>query len=131
MKNYLSILLPVLALTGCATLAGTEGSDRDGISIEKVDSRLASIGNVTFTQTESTLRIRGEVLRKIAGRGPVYGHVHIDVLRADERTLISLKDDYQRRSTKVRSAKFSETLNINPVMAKKVRITHHAQRHPH
>lgn len=131
MKKCLYMLLPVLALTGCATLAGSESYDRDSLAIEKVDSPLASVGNVTVTQTQSTLRVRGEVLRKMAGRGPIYGHVHIDILGADGRTLISLKDDYQRRSTKVRSAKFSETLNINPAAAKKVRITHHAQRYHH
>ncbi|MDT8403188.1 hypothetical protein [Sulfuriflexus sp.] len=129
MKGYLSILLSTITLSGCAMFAGIEDSVTDSIIIEKVDSRLASVGNVTVTQIESALRVRGEVIRKIAGRGPIYGHIHIEVLGADDRLLLDIGGDYRRRNTKVRSAGFSEMLNIDAAAAKKVVVTHHARRH--
>lgn len=131
MKVRLFILLPIFVLTGCATLAETENSTRNSIIIEKIDSQLAEVGNVSVTQTEPLLHVRGEVLRKTAGRGPIYGHVHIEAFGVDNRPLIDVEDNYRRRSTKVRSARFSEKLNIGSVEVKKVRITHHAQRHPY
>lgn len=129
MKNYWAILLPALVLSGCATFSETDADVPEVAVIEKIDSEWARIGGVTLTRMESALHVRGEVLRKIAGRGPIRGHIHIEAFGADARSLINLEVDYRRRSIKARSAWFSQTLNIDPTLAKQLRVAHHVWRH--
>jgi len=138
MKNYLSVTLLALTLTGCSTLTENEKSVVDNIAIEIVDSVRASIGDVKVEKIQSSLQVSGKVRSKKLRRGPIFGHVHIEAIGANEQLLITSVERlitsaarYKRQSTKSRVAHFSTNLNVNPASTKKIRITHSAKRHYH
>ena len=130
MNKTVLLLLPTVVLTGCASLAGTDPADAHRIAIDKVDSSLATIRMVTVTPSEAGIRVRGDLTRKPASRGPVYGHVHIEVLGADDQTLLARDTRQRRRNAKSRSVQFSEYLAVDPATVTFVRITHHSPWQP-
>ena len=129
MKKQLFPLLSLLALSGCASLTDSNSLNQQKITIDKIDSRLGKIGYVSLTPTPSGLWLRGEVKRDKSGRGPVYGHLHIEILDESGAPLASTTTHHSKRNAKARRAIFSKQLDVKTADAKTVRITHHTERH--
>ncbi|MBZ0071908.1 MAG: hypothetical protein K8I04_09320 [Gammaproteobacteria bacterium] len=130
MNSYNNTLATIVALitfsilTGCATM----GSDliRDHtVKIEKVSSARGTIGFVSVIQEGDEVTLRGEVRRRPVGRGPIPGHIDVEVLDPSGTTLEQMNTSYRRHSIKSRYAKFYTKLGKIPPSGSTIRVTHH------
>jgi len=80
MRSIISVLLIILALSGCTTMASTDSNDLSHIFIDKVESRVVRVRLVSLKKSENGFRVQGQLKRNVGGRVPLYGHVHIDVV---------------------------------------------------
>lgn len=122
----LTLLAVSLLLTGCAALTGPERTALDGIAIEKVHSQFTKVGMVTLWSDDGGFAVRGEVARKLAGRGPIYGHVHVDLLDGEQRLLRRIDVDHRRPGVGARSARFVVRQDTDPGTVAVVRVIHHS-----
>ncbi len=132
MTKTIAFLMPAWLLSGCAMLSSNPTTEL-GLQLEKQDSRLARIAEVHITSTDSGFWVRGNIQRRLTGKGPIYGHLHIDLLDGEGYTLASAITKPTRLNRNSRRARFAESFDGEETAAKTetVRITHHAQRHSH
>lgn len=114
-----------IALQGCAATAERTAFDVEHIKVEKVDSRLARIGLVQLSRTVTGFRVRGELIKKTIGLGPIYGHVHLEAFGVDDDLLAALEAPYRKYSAVSRAAAFTQSLAVAPVATRWIRIEHH------
>ena len=131
MNKYVFSVSLLLAISGCASLSGDRQESARQISIDKIDSRSTKIGIVSLQPEESGLRIRGEVARKIPMRGPIFGHVHIDVFGEKATKIDSVIANHRRPNRQAVNAQFSKLIHVEPDSVNRVKITHHPDRHYH
>ncbi|MCU7845197.1 MAG: hypothetical protein KZQ93_15315 [Candidatus Thiodiazotropha sp. (ex Monitilora ramsayi)] len=129
MYKYISTVPLLLAISACASLSGNMQESTHQINIDKIDSRSTKIGMVSLQPEETGLWVRGEVARKIPMRGPIFGHVHIDVFGENATKLVSLIANHQRPNRQALNARFSKQIPVEPDRVKRVEITHHPDRH--
>lgn len=106
-------ILVALFITGCAT-TGKDLVRDNTVQIEKVSSRWATVRSVNVVQEDGEVRMRGEVVRRPVGRGPIPGHIDLEVIGPDGITLEERMIDYHRGSVKSRYAKFHTVLKAAP-----------------
>lgn len=126
--SLLTMLAVVLA-AGCASA----GKDlvRDGaIEVEKVASSQATITSVRVIQEGEEMLIRGQVQRRPIGRGPIPGHIDLEVIGPDGGVLELATLDHHRRSVRSRYAEFHGTLTTTPPAGSTIRVTHDTRAHP-
>lgn len=130
MRNIISVLFVLLGLSGCTSMTYTDSNDASHILIDKVQSRVASVRLVSLKKNENGLRVQGQVKRNVGGRVPLFGHVHIDAIGADDGALLSRTKIFKHTSGKNRTVWFSVLLSIDASSVEVVRITPHYQSHP-
>lgn len=126
--------LPAAALTALASLSGCAGLPPDlaaggDVTLERTDSRSAHVGLVRVWTADSVLRVSGTLIRRYGQRGQIPGHLHIEAIGDGGESLARTTTGYQRRSVKARKARFSETLSVDPVEVRKIRVIHHGLSH--
>jgi len=120
--SLLLVLTTLITTGGCSTTSMVQ--DEKGITIERVDSSTATISNVYLTYSDGFLSLRGEVKRRLMGRGPIFGHLHITLIDPAGEILKVADINYMRRNIKSSTASFSERLPIDLSQGSIVRITH-------
>ncbi|MEW5756460.1 MAG: hypothetical protein AB1810_09150 [Pseudomonadota bacterium] len=126
-RSLLSILTIAL-LAGCASA----GKDlvRDGtIEVEKVSSRQATITLVQVIQEGEEVLIRGQVQRRPIGRGPIPGHIDVELIEPGGGVLEKIHVGYHRRSAKSRYAEFHGTLKTTPPAGSTLKVIHDVRSH--
>jgi len=106
-------ILVTFFIAGCAT-TGRDLVRDNTVQIEKVSSRWATVRFVNVIQEDGEVRLRGELVRRPVGRGPIPGHIDLKVIDPDGATLEESIINYHRRSVKSRYAKFYTVLKAAP-----------------
>lgn len=117
------ILAGMMVITGCAT--NTSIVKKENVAIERVDSGTARIGHAYLQASESGMVLRGELQRRFRSRGPIPGHLHIELIAPDGAAFKEATIGYRRMSVKSRIAKFHLEIPATPSDIKSVRIIHH------
>lgn len=118
----LAILITFL-IAGCAT-TGKDLVRDNTVQIEKVSSRWATVRFVNVVQEDGEVTLRGEVVHRPVGRGPIPGHIDLEVIGPDGEIVEEAVIEYHRRSVKSRYATFHTTLKSAPAVGSKIRMTH-------
>jgi hypothetical protein len=126
MCNKIFVTIPTLVtfilLAGCAS-TGKDLVRDNTVEIEKVPSQWAALRFVTVVQDGDKIELRGEVTRRPTGRGPIPGHIDLEVIGPDGIALETSTIDYHRGSVKSRYAIFHTTLKTAPP-GSTIRVTH-------
>jgi len=124
-KTLVTIVsLATLILAGGCASTGNDLVPENILKIEKVPSRWAALRAVSVVQDGDEITLRGKVTRRSTGRGPIPGHIDLEVIGPDERVVEKSVVDYHRRSVKSRYATFHATLNAAPPPGSTLRIIH-------
>jgi len=116
-------LAEVMILTGCAT--NTSLVKEEDVAIERVDSGSARITHAYLQTSETAMVLRGELQRRFPSRGPIPGHLHIELIAPDGAMFKEATIGYKRMSVKSRIAKFHLEIPAIPSNVKSVRVIHH------
>ena len=117
-------ILVTLFITGCAA-TGKDLVPDNTVQIEKVSSRWATVRSVNVVQKDGEVTLRGEVVRRPpVGRGPIPGHIDLEVSGPDGEMVEEAVIEYPRRSVKSRYATFHTTLKAAPAAGSTIRVTH-------
>jgi len=130
LRRPLSLILALSTLliaSGCSTTNTVQ--QESGITIERIDSSAATISNAYLTYQDGFLSLRGEVKRRLMGRGPIIGHLHVALIDPEGNTLKVADINYMRRNIKSSTASFSERLPLDLSEGSTVRITHFNSEH--
>jgi hypothetical protein len=116
-------ILTTFGVLACVTM------DRDlvrngTVKIEKVSSAWGTVGFVSVTQEAEEVWLRGQVRRRPSGRGPIPGHIDLEVIDPEGNVLEKLGIDYDRPSPKSRYANFHAVLTATPPPGSTIRVTH-------
>lgn len=122
---YNLIILSPLVITGCATNQQKEYLGQNNITIERVDSRRAHIGIVNVTEADKGIEIRGDIRRRSNLRGPIPGHMDIELISDDGQIISKSYTEYRRRNHKAKTAEFNLKLDTAPKENYIVRVAHH------
>lgn len=113
----------MVALTGCSTY--TSLVQEEGVTIERVNSDRANITRAYLQTSGATMLLRGELKRRFPGRGPIPGHLHIELIGPDGAVFKEANIGYKRNSVKSSIAKFYLAIPGDFSDIKSVRIIHH------
>lgn len=116
-------LAGVMILSGCATNMSLV--KEEDVAIERIDSRSARITRAYLQTSETAMVLRGELQRRFPSRGPIPGHLHIELVAPDGTAFKEATIGYRRMSVKSRIAKFHSEIPAVPSDVKKVRVIHH------
>lgn len=125
--SLLSLLTAVL-LAGCAG-AGKDLVRDNTVKIEKVSSRWAKVQFVRVVKEGDTVALRGQVRRWPTGRGPIPGHIDLEVIGPEGGVLEQATLNYHRSSVKSRYAEFHGTLDTIPPTGSTIRVIHDLRSH--
>ncbi len=114
--------LLILALSGCASLPAALV---DTVNVERLDSPRANIRSVYVGDNHGLLLVRGRLEKRRAGRSPIPGHLHIEVLGKDGLMLGQEMTRYYQRSRKSGISGFAREFSVPPGDVRTVRIIHH------
>ncbi|MCG7985388.1 MAG: hypothetical protein JAY90_21935 [Candidatus Thiodiazotropha lotti] len=132
MKILFPIAVSALMLNGCATLTADSTSGL-GLRLEKKNSSMARIAEVNVSADSQKHWVRGSVMRLLPGKGPIYGHLHIDLLDAKGERLVGAITKPTRANRSSRRARFTESFlqEQSKQRIAVVKLTHHVERHKH
>ena len=117
-------MLLAVALTGCTSFP-TDSVVNDTVNIEREHSNKARIRSVFVGDRNGSLLVRGDLEKRIFGRGPIPGHLHITVLGYDGSILGEETTRYNRRNNKSSKSRFSLRFSVSPKDVRTVRVRHH------
>lgn len=120
-----SIIGPAF-LIGCST--NTNFVKEEDVKVERVDSSSAKVIHAYLQSTESTLVLRGELRRRLPGRGAILGHLHIELIGQDGGVFKEAVIGYKRKSIKSRVARFSLPIPGELTEISLIRVIHHDAR---
>lgn len=124
LSGLLVAVITLFAITACSKASLVK--EESGISIERVDSKIASINRTYLTRADNQLLLRGEVKRRFPGRGAILGYLNITLIDPQGKTIKDADIGYKRRSVKSSFATFSARLPVELAPGSTVRITHFA-----
>jgi len=122
-RAMIAIVTTFGILVGCVT-TGSNLVHNGTVKIEKVSSAWGTIGFVNVIQEGEEVRLRGQVRRRPSGRGPIPGHIDLEVIGPEGNVLEKLVIDYDRPSPKSRYANFHAVLTATPPPGSTIRVTH-------
>jgi hypothetical protein len=120
----LAIIPLVLIISACAS--GMVNLVTDGtVKLETVSSRAIHFERVAIYASDTGLVVSGELHKRHHGRGPISGHIDIQVVASDGAILATTNIKYYRGSHKSRTSNFFVEIPIELPMNSTVRIMHH------
>lgn len=122
--KYITFLMVVAGLSGCATIDYGTKLDSSTIEIETHRSRIADIGQVTVYQQKEKYLIMGKVIRNIQGRSHIKGHVDVELLNAQGKVVYETTTRYQHSGLRFNKEKFYLTIEKPIEKGSRLRITH-------
>uniref|UniRef100_UPI00359461B1 hypothetical protein n=1 Tax=Thiocapsa sp. TaxID=2024551 RepID=UPI00359461B1 len=127
-STSLPTLVAIVALTGCAALR-LDPTLPASVGVESIDSSRASITSVVLRDHAGELAVSGRLQKRLSGRSPIPGHLHIEAIAADGAVLAETVSTYRRLSPKIGMSEFSQRLAVPSARVERVRVTHHATDH--
>lgn len=122
----ISSIVGMASITGCSTYASL--AKEEDVKVERVNSGSANITRAHLQATETTLVLRGELKRRIPSRGPIPGHLHIELIGPDGEVFKEANIGYKRKNTKSRFAKFYLPIPSDLTKISALRVIHHDAR---
>jgi len=124
--RYISgLFIAIIALFGATACSTTSlVKENQDITIERIDSKGASISHAYLAGTGDQLSLRGEVKRRFTGRGPIPGHLHITLIDPQGTVIKEADIGYMRRNIKSSIANFNTKLPVDLAPGSTVQITH-------
>ena len=116
----------ITLLTGCAS--NQELVRIDNVTLENVDSSSVRITRTYLHSMEDAVTLRGELTRRISARGPIPGHVHVELIDFDGKVIKEAEVGYKRKNVKSRYAYFSLPIPDLVASGNTIRVTHHDMR---
>jgi len=98
------------------------------VIIERVASKYARVAKVNVRKIDSMLSISGTLRKRSSfGRGPVPGHIDVNIIEPGGLVFSKNNVSYTRRSTLSRVSRFKLKIKLNVVLASGsiVRVIHH------
>lgn len=123
MSGPLIAILALFAVTACST-TNLAKKEHD-FTIERVDSKGASINHVYLTYSGNKLTLRGEVKRSLTGRGPIPGHLHISLINSQGDIIKETDIGYKRRNIRSSIATFNTQLPVGLASGSTIKVTHY------
>ena len=121
--RHLTIVTLLLGLSACG--AAPINMVRDGsVNVEYSSSHELHFSRVGVYQNDAGLIIAGELHKRGHGRGPIPGHIDIEIIGPDDAILASKSIHYHRGSLKSRRSQFSVEIPIDLPVNSTVRIMH-------
>lgn len=117
------VLSGMMVITGCAT--NTSLVKEEDVAIGRVDSGSARITHAYLQTSGTEMVLRGELQRRFPSRGPIPGHLHVELIAPDGAVFKEATIGYKRMSVKSRIAKFHLEIPAAPSNVQSVRIIHH------
>lgn len=124
----LPLLVAIVALTGCAALR-LDPTLPASVGVESIDSSRARITSVVLRDHAGELKVSGRLQKRLYGRSPIPGHLHIEAIAADGAVLAETVSTYRRLSPTIGTSEFSQRLAVPSARVERVRVTHHATDH--
>lgn len=121
--KWIYCVLIASLMTGCAAY-GKDLVDNNTVKVEKVSSRWAKVTRVMVNQDDAGIVVRGEVQRWPPMRGPIPGHLNLEIIGPDGQMLEENTVGYHRRSYKSRYATFSTKIGTPLPAGSTIRVTH-------
>lgn len=103
----------------------TDARATDAITVERVDSTHAEITSARVREAPDGLQVWGRLQKKLRGRSPIQGHLHIVALDENGALLAEATAPYRRLNPKMGLSEFAHPLAVSPDQVRVVRITHH------
>jgi len=122
-SKVLALLLMTAFISGCASLQSSRDLVKD-VHFERIASDTASIRNVYLHRTADGMDLHGELTRKSLARGPIPGHLHVNLKDAQGHFLKSADVDYKRHNKQSNHSHFSISLPITLESGSTIEIKH-------
>ncbi len=125
-KNIQQFIISVgiILLSGCATVDDGKKIDENIVKIERQNSRIAGIGQVTVYQQKEGYLIRGKVTRNAYIRGHISGHLDIQLFNPKGKVVFKTSARYQHKGLRFNNESFSIVLKHTIKKGSRLRITH-------
>lgn len=92
-------------------------------TVDTSSSRDVHFSHVKVYESDAGLLISGELHKNTHGRGPIRGHIHIEVITPDGSNLATTSIEYL--SSRSQTSRFSIEMPIEVPMNITVKIVHH------
>lgn len=125
--RQLAVLAAIIAVTGIFSLgcASTFDLVREGtVTLDSISSRHAKISRVSVLQTDSKLRIYGELTRLPSASRMVPGYMQIELLDPQGALIAEAHESYQRKDKRHRRLWFLAELSVTAPVGSHLRIIH-------
>lgn len=122
LKN-IALTISLAALSACSAYSPL--GQADGIPVDKVDSASVTIQRAALQNSETGLLLRGELKRKAIQRGPMPGHLHVELLDIEGKVFRQTSLGYRRLGVKSRLAGFALSIPQSNDTIGRVRVIHH------
>lgn len=127
-KNIL-VLVGSLGLVLSPAAQAQAGSEQaPAVKVESVDSSSVNITDANLRVTGTTVELQGEVRNRFPTRGPIPGHLQIELIAPDGKIFKKATIGYRRLSIKSDIARFQLPIPVAPSSIDTIRITHHDAR---
>ncbi len=117
------VLALVFAAQGCAT--GTDVKRETSIVVVRVPSHTVLITRARVLLIDSRIVLEGELTHRYPVRGPIPGHLHVEVLDANAEVVRTAKFDYPQARENSRTLDFRVSLPGDMPASTAVRLVHH------
>jgi hypothetical protein len=122
-KRAASTLLLVLFLAGCTSTPSVW--QEDGVRLEGIDSNTARINRLYLQPANGAILLRGDVTRYIHAHGQIPGHLHIELISAQGKTVGEADIGYSRQNSNSHDGSFELALPAPIPAGSTIRVTHH------
>ena len=116
------VFVALFSATGCSTINLVK--EQSDIAIERVDSKSASISHAYLTRTDDQILLKGEIKRRLIGRGSLPGYLHVTLIDPQGQVIMEADIDYMRRNVKSSIATFRALLPVDLAPGSTVQLTH-------
>lgn len=122
--KIVSGLIAFTLLVGCATTQKGIILDSDIVKIETNRSRIADVRQVVVHKQDEGFVTTGKVVRGSNVRGHIAGHVDVELINANGKTIFKKVSGYQHAGLRFTSEKFSVKIDKEINKGSVLRITH-------
>ena len=121
--KIVSLLFVSVYLIACASVP--ESKHEEGLAIETIDSSTVEITRAYMKKEKEEWVLKGELTKRLGNRGPILGHLHVELLSADQQVIKHADVPYKRKSVKSRFGVFHLHMPFDLPKGGAIRITHH------
>ena len=117
------LVMPLVSFSGCASTHFS--SQLNGVTLESVDSDSAKITRLYLQNLEGVIMLQGELRRRSPARGPIPGHLHVELIDHAGQLVKEADIGHIHKSVKSRRARFNLSVPEPLIAGSTLRVTHH------